>query len=112
MRVLEFEVKQQRIRKQPGCDFSHIVAGSNGYLQAKFNFSSEWDGCRKVATFSGEQPEPETSVFLDENNCCEIPREALVGKSFDVFVTGAKKTLSSGTYLFQTSRMTVTQEVV
>lgn len=108
MRVLEFEVNRQRLRKQPGCDFSHIVAGSNGYLKAKFNFSSEWDGCRKVATFSGEQSEPETSVFLDENNCCEIPGEVLTGKSFDVFLVGA----NHEKYLIVTSRMTVAQEVL
>lgn len=106
MRTLEFEVKQQRLRKQPGCDFSHIVAGSFGYLKAKFYFSSEWDNCKKAASFICEGSDEEHAVLLDENNSCVIPSEALVGNSFDVFVTGVRPGL-----LIQTARTSVKQEV-
>ena len=88
MRTLEFKVDKQDLRKQPGCDFSGIVAKSVGYLHAKFHFSEEWDGCRKVASFwhdDGEYP-----VLLDENDMCVIPAEALTGKSFLVSATGGK----------------------
>lgn len=106
MRVLEFEVKQQRLRKQPGCDFSHIVAGTSGYLKAKFNFSPEWDGCKKAASFVGEFVVDECAVMLDENNCCDIPADVLRGGVFRVCVGGVRDDC-----LIRTNTMTVKQEV-
>ena len=85
-RVLEFDVDMQRITKNRDCDFSHIVAGSVGYLKAKFNFSdSQWKACKKAASFwlNGE----ESAVLLDESDMCPIPSEVLVGKKFYVSLT-------------------------
>lgn len=104
-RILEFDVKRQRLIKHRGCDFSNIVAGTSGYLKAKFNFShDEWAGCKKAASFwiNGE----ETAVLLNKNDMCEIPPEVLVGDRFEVSVTG-----KNSNYKILTNKSTVKQEV-
>lgn len=104
MRVLEFLINKQTIRRKPGCDFSKIVAGSVGYLQAKFYFSEDWDDCKKAASFYlGDK---EQARMLDENDSCEIPADILVGAKFEVSVTGAK----TG-YKLKTNKYSVIQEV-
>lgn len=108
MRLLEFEVKQQRLSKMPGCDFSHIVAGTDGYLRAKFNFSKEWEGCVKVASFFDEDRR-EYCVVLDKDDSCDIPAGALVGGYFDVEVTGAKTGLVNESYKIKTIEYRVKQ---
>lgn len=104
MRVLEFIVNKQRLMRKAGCDFSHIVAGSVGYLRAKFYFSSDWEGLKKAASFwCGEK---EYAVLLDTDNSCDIPSEALVDKVFEVSITGAH---DNG--LIPTTKIKVKQEV-
>ena len=106
MRILEFKVDKQVLRKQPGCDFSDIVANSVGYLKAKFHFSGdEWIGCKKVASFWVD--DKEYPVLLDDNNMCDIPSESLVGNAFKVSLTGAKST----GYRINTTKFKVRQEV-
>ena len=89
MRILDFRVRGQNLGKLPGCDFSNIVAGSQGYLLAKFHFvGTEWDECKKVASFTvGELEHP---VVLDENDECVIPAEALRGEQMIVKVIGGR----------------------
>lgn len=104
-RILEFEVNKQRLTKKKGCNFSNIVAGTTGYLKAKFYFSQdEWGGCRKAASFWLEGHE--YAVLLDENDVCTIPKEALTGKKFTVTVTGRQTN-----YEILTNEVTVRQEV-
>lgn len=106
MRILEFNVAKQRITKKQECDFSGLVAGSVGYLYAKFHFSEdEWFKCdKKIARFwIGEQEHAET---LDETNGCVIPPEVLTGRRFEVSVIGA----ASG-YKIKTNKTNVRQEV-
>lgn len=106
MRTLEFNVEKQRLNKKRDCDFSGLVAGTVGYLQAKFCFSnSEWAGCStKVARFwLGEQ---EHAKCLDDNNSCVIPSEVLTGSKFEVSVIGA-----APGYRIETNKITVRQEV-
>ena len=104
-RVLEFTVDKQRLTKSKGCDFSHIVSGSVGYLRAKFNFvSAEWTGCKKAASFWLN--EEESAALLDESGTCLIPANALVGEKFSVSVTG----MCSG-YRITTNKVNVKQEV-
>lgn len=104
-RVLEFTVDKQRITKKKDCDFSHIVAGSVGYLKAKFYFtSSEWKGCKKAASFWLN--DKESAVLLDRSNTCLIPSEALVGEKFSVSVLGMKDT-----FRITTNKTKVKQEV-
>ena len=49
MRTLVHKVTDQQL--SPVGDHSNIVAGSKGYLRARFEFNNEWDGCTKVASF-------------------------------------------------------------
>lgn len=105
MRILKFKADKQVLRKQPGCDFTHIVANSANYLRAKFYFSGEWDGCKKVASFWFN--EKEYPILLDEKNECDIPSEVLVGGAFYISVTGAK----ADGYRIVTTKYKVRQEV-
>lgn len=106
MRILEFEVTKQRLKKKTTCDFSGLVAGSIGYLKAKFYFSKEdWDSCsQKVARFWID--DNEHAEFLNEDNSCEIPPEVLTGDKFKVSVLG----VASG-YSIETNKISVRQEV-
>lgn len=42
MRTLKFIVNAQKLEKDPSCDFSGIVSGTKGYLEAEFSVSKEW----------------------------------------------------------------------
>lgn len=104
MRILQFVTDGQRLKKQTNCDFSGLVAGSEGYLRAQFTFSSEWDGCKKAASFwvNGQ----EHARLLDKDNSCDIPPNALTESMFEVSVTGVK----TG-YKINSTRTKVKQEV-
>lgn len=106
-RILEFTVEKQLLQKKAGCDFSGIVAGSVGYLKAKFHFSNEWDKCAKVASFGSPDLDDEWPVLLDENDMCDIPAEVLRCQVFTVTVIGGKKPL----YRINTNKIKVKQEV-
>ena len=103
MRVLEFKADKQLLQKSPGCDFTNIAPGTSGYLAAKFTFSKEWRGCVKVASFwhNGK----EHAVMLDKD-ACVIPAEVLVGRKFEVSVSGARP----GGYRITSTHTTVKQE--
>lgn len=106
MRILEFNVQKQRLTKKTDCDFSGLVAGSVGYLRAKFYFAGdEWNRCStRVARFwlNGK----EDARLLDSDNSCEIPAAVLIGSKFEVSVLGA----ASG-YKIETNKITVRQGV-
>ena len=110
-RILEFKVDKQLIQKMPGCDFSGIVAGSAGYLKAKFHFSDEWKDCVKVASFGtvdlASLAYSDYPIILDKNDMCEIPSDVLVGQTFLVHVVGGKKPH----YRINTNVLKVRQEV-
>lgn len=103
-RQLRFIVNGQTITKDPSCDFSGIVAGSQNYLEAVFVFSSEWKDCLVAASFY---------CILDEypvvlnNNRCMIPKEALGWNYFDVAVTGVNRRKN---YTITTSKIRVDQQ--
>lgn len=104
-RTLEFDVKGQRLTRRRTCDFSGIVAGSVGYLRAKFYFSlTEWFGCKKAASFWADGKE--YAVLLDKDDSCLIPEEALKGKKFEVSVMGGRPN-----YRIETTKTKVKQEV-
>lgn len=106
MRTLEFNVSKQRLIKRPGCDFSGLVAGSVGYLQAKFYFSEdEWGKCStKIASFWIN--DSEQAICLDENNTCSIPPEITINRKFDVSVVGG-----APGYRIKTNKICVRQGV-
>ena len=85
MRVLDFIISGQTLTRDPGCDFSGIVAGSRGYLHARFRFSAAWAGCKKVAVFTYKGEEYPVAL---QNNECEIPAEVLDGKTVQLYVAG------------------------
>ena len=101
MKILDFTIVGQTIKCEPHCDFSGLVAGSCGYLYARFHFSSDWTGCKKVAVFSGS-PAPLV------HNMCEIPAEALVGTTVRVRVEGRRPGLiiKTDTVTFQQKTIT------
>ena len=104
MRSLRFIVENQKITRDPLCDFSGLVAGTEGYLRAEFLFSKEWDGFTKVAAFWGLGRECPPKI-LDSRNSCVIPAEALRWTSFDVGVIGKRNNL-----ILKTGREKVFQE--
>ena len=104
MRTIKFVVDGQSIKKDPSCDFSGLVSGSVGYLKAKFQFSSEWHGCKKAASFwLGDE---EHAKMLDSLDSCFIPEAALVTDQFKVSVIGVRPG-----YRITTNKTRVRQEV-
>lgn len=87
MRTLQFDVEGQRLRQDPACDFSDIVSNSRGYLRARFQFSADWTGCKKVAIFTGESCEEMRPLVGD---CCDIPDCVLTGTTVQVSVVGQR----------------------
>lgn len=106
MRILEFNVQKQRLTKKTNCDFSGLVAGSVGYLRAKFYFlGDEWNDCStRVARFWLDGKED--ARLLDENNSCEIPPSVLTGSKFEVSILGA-----APGYKIETNKIKVRQGV-
>lgn len=104
MRVLEFIVDGQILTKNPSCDFSNIVSGTEGYLQAHFTFSPEWDGAVKVAAFWRGNLECPPQLLRDGHTCV-IPSDALVGRTFGINILGKK-----GNQIIPTNRVEVRQK--
>lgn len=97
MRTLKFIVNDQIIKKDPKCDFSNLIPGSEGHLKAEFSFSSEWDGCVKVASFWGSFGKEYPPQVLEKGRMCIIPKEALAKRSFKIQVVGKKDSLKLST---------------
>ena len=106
MRTLKFIVDGQVIKQDPDCDFSGLIPGTEGYLQAEFVFSSEWDGTTKVAAFSSMLGREFTPKLLKDGKTCDIPTEALTNRKFKIHVIGQKKT----GYKITSNKVTVNQD--
>ena len=105
MRTLKFIVNKQIIIRDPSCDFSGLVPGTEGYLRAEFCFSKDWDGCVKVASFlssTGHEFEPRV---LEDGLSCDIPSEALTKRAFKIQVLGKGENLK-----LVTNKVTVLQD--
>lgn len=100
MRTLKFSVDKQKLTKQG--DFTGLVAGTSGYLQAQFGFSADWSGYRKAAVFTcrdgAEHP------VLITGGTCMVPDEAAACDSFKVHVVGRR-----GDEELRSSRVTIIQ---
>lgn len=90
MRTLRFIVDGQIIRQDPSCDFTNLVPGTEGYLQAEFIFSSNWSGFTKVAAFHSAMGKEYPPQLLLDGKTCTIPAEALKHKIFKVQVLGQR----------------------
>lgn len=89
MRILKFLVDGQSIRQDPSCDFSGIIKGSKGYLQAEFVFNDEWKDLFKVAQFRKYSTSDPISVPIIGNKCM-IPDEVTDGRKWIVDVVGKR----------------------
>lgn len=87
MRILDFIVSKQKLERNPQCDFSGIASGTRGYLHARFRFSADWKGCKRVAVFSCRGVDTPVAIV---NGMCEIPSAALVGSTVSVKVVGQR----------------------
>lgn len=101
MRNLNFKVNAQVVEAVG--DFAHLVPGSKGYLIAVFDFSDDWNGCTKFASFFDGRKE--YAVKLNSNRC-GIPDEVCAKDKFKVQLTGVK-----GNYKIITNKILVRQEV-
>jgi len=110
LRTLEFEVTKQRLKKRPTCDFSGLVAGSVGYLHAKFNIEdSDWRNCPKIIArfwIGDKGHEKEYAKLLNTTYQCEIPPEVLTEEKFGVSVLCV-----NNTYQIETNKVYVRQGV-
>lgn len=91
MRTLVFNVKNQIIEREPSCDFSGLVAGTSGYLKAKFVLSTAWDNCAKVVGFFSKDDKELTPCVLESDNTCLIPADALKYHEFKIRLYGKRK---------------------
>lgn len=103
-RILRFIVEGQIVKRDPECDFDNLVPGTEGYLQAEFSFSKEWNGYVKAAAFfsiMGKEYPPE---ILKNGTRCTIPAEALKHRTFKISVVGRKDSNK-----LTTNKITITQ---
>lgn len=88
MRKLNFIVNNQIMTKDPKCDWTGIVRGTVGYLQANFQISSdEWKGCAIAAEFTSGHKTEHAPII---NGKCTIPSEILTRSRFKVKLIGVK----------------------
>lgn len=91
MRTLRFIVKDQIIEQDPSCDFSNLVPGTSGYLRAEFEFSPEWKGTVKAASFYSALGKEYDAKILKDGKSCVIPEEALKRRVFKIQIVGRKE---------------------
>jgi hypothetical protein len=105
MRTLRFIVEGQIIKRDPECDFTNLVPGTEEYLQAEFAFSPEWEGYAKAASFWSIMGKEYTPKVLEGGKTCMIPAEALSHRSFKIQVVGR-----STTSKLTTNKIQITQD--
>lgn len=105
MRTLKFIVNGQSIIQDPKCDFSNLVPGTAGYLQAEFSFSKEWAGAEKVAGFYSVMGREYPPQVIGPTNTCPIPAEALLCEKFRIKVFGSR----GSDFKITTDKVTVSQ---
>lgn len=89
IRTLKFIVNGQIIEKDPKCDFSGLVPGTEQYLKVEFSFSPEWTGYDKVVQFKRFKTEFTPQILVDGKSCL-IPADALKQKMFNIKILGRK----------------------
>jgi hypothetical protein len=88
MRVLVFKVDGQTIYPNSLSELHGLVAGTSGYIKAKFLFSDDWKGCAKVVAFNSVEGKEFEPKALDAENSCYISEEALEYHEFEMKVLG------------------------
>jgi len=90
MRTLRFIVEDQILKRDPDCNFDNLVPGTDGYLQAEFRFSPEWNGSTRVAAFYSTMGREYPPQLLKDGKTCMIPAEACAKQTFNIQVIGKK----------------------
>lgn len=96
MRLLEFIIKGQSIKRNTRCNFGNIVKGTRGYLKCVFSFDSDWDGCRKLAKFEvytpGNQPNKQSKKTYMPiiGTMCDFPDDFTNESTIRVSVIGTR----------------------
>ena len=90
LRTLKFIIDKQVLKQDPKCDFNDLVPGSEGFIQAEFSFSSDWDSYTKVVAFFSNLGEEYRPQILDKSLICSIPIEALKRRIFKLQIIGKK----------------------
>ena len=90
MRTLRFKVSGQELIRAPGCDFSNIIAGTSGYLQAAFEFGQDWDGTIRVAAFYPYLQSREVAALITDGTCI-VPDEVTAYDTFKIGVVGQRE---------------------
>ena len=88
MRYLKFNVKEQRIIPNSIGETEGLVAGTRGYLGAKFSFSEAWNGCAKVVAFYDKDGREFSPVVLGKDGSCIIPSDVLEYHEFKMRLFG------------------------
>ena len=105
MRTLVFKVDGQKIYPNSLSEIGGLVAGTSGYIKARFLFSEDWKGCAKAAAFNlvdGTEREPSA---LDKENSCLIPKAVLEYHEFDMKLLGR----GTGGYVITTRPIRIKQ---
>ena len=106
MRTLKFIVEGQIIKQDPNCDFSGLIPGTDGYLQAEFTFTTtDWHPLIKAVGFYSMMGREYDAQLLDENNRCMIPAEACEKQNFKLKVVGK----GTNGFKLTTNKFTVSQ---
>jgi len=103
MRTLRFDVRGQKLTCAPGCDFSGLVRGTDGYLRALFATDGDWSGCKKAAAFYTVTGKEHAAPVI--NGECVIPKAVLSGEVFGVRLIGKRKG-----YTITTNKLFIEQE--
>ena len=90
MRTLRFKVSGQELIRASGCDFSNIIAGTSGYLQAAFEFGQDWDGTIRVAAFYPYLQSQEVGRLIKDGTCI-VPDEITAYDTFKIGVVGQRE---------------------
>ena len=88
MRTLRFDVNGQKLTCAPGCDFTGLVRGTEGYLRAAFSTDGAWSGCKRAAAFFTVTGKEHARPVIDGE--CEIPPQVLTGQVFGVRLVGMR----------------------
>lgn len=103
MRTLKFVVRDLIVSKDPTCDFSGLIPGTEGYIQVEFSFSGIWRDCDKVIAFTSMMGKEYPPQVL-KNDICTIPAEALKNRKFNIQVLG-----KSDEKVLKTNKVTINQ---
>lgn len=82
---ITFSVVNQKIRRT---DSLAVVADSQNYLYAKFNFETyQWSGLTKTALFRAGTSGQVYEMILEDDDTCEVPHEVLTEGDKYVYVS-------------------------